>query len=98
MDRETAHKLLDLVLNAKHEGLHIEFAPPCAKGFEASIYIHDWQGEEIVSSRKFTMVRDGMWRTGDDGYRRTQEVVEALEGLQDVRERVWEAEDEIEEE
>ena len=32
MDRETAHKLLDLVLNAKHKGVTFEFTPMCNNG------------------------------------------------------------------
>lgn len=81
MDRETAHKLLDLVLSAKHEGTCIEFKPPCGKGYACGIYIHEWDGDEIVSSRSYFMVGD-VW-CGNVGEKyTTEEIMEVLEGLQ----------------
>lgn len=83
MDRETAHKLLDLVLSAKHEGTSIEFNPPCGKGYACAIYIHEWDGDHIVSSRSYGMVGDVWWGDADEKYT-TEEIMEVLEGLQDA--------------
>lgn len=83
MDRETAHKLLDLVLSAKHEGTGIEFRPPCGRGYGCVICIHEWDGDDIVSSKIYCMVDDVWW--GNDGEKyTTEEIIEVLEGLQDA--------------
>ena len=83
MDRETAHKLLDLVLSAKHEGVTIEFKPPCGKGYACAVYIHEWDGDDIVSSRSYCMLSD-VWRGNGGEEQKTEEIMEVLEGLQDA--------------
>lgn len=86
MDRETAHKLLDLVLSAKHEGVRFEFTPMCNNGGQA-LFIHEWDGGSIVidKCRGYLMNSDGMWIVlGKGGYCTTQEIIEVLEGLQDA--------------
>ena len=85
MDRETAHKLLDLVLSAKHKGVTIEFKPPCGKGFICAIYIHEWDGNDIVSCRSYCMYMVGdVWRGNVGEKYTTEEIMEVLEGLQDA--------------
>lgn len=81
MDRETAHKLLDLVLSSNHEGANIEFKPPCGKGCACAIYIHEWDGDDVVSSRSYFMVGD-VWRGNVGEKYTTEEIMEVLEGLQ----------------
>ena len=83
MDKETAHKLLDLVLSAKHNGVTIEFASRCGKGSLCSIYIHEWEGNEIVSCRSYNLLSDAWWGH-DCKNHSTQEIMEVLEGLQDA--------------
>ena len=83
MDRETAHKLLDLVLSAKHEGTSIEFKPPCGKGYACAVCIYEWDGDDIVSSKIYYMV-DDVWRGNDGEKYTTEEIMEVLEGLQDA--------------
>ena len=53
MDRETAHKLLDLVLSAKHDGVSIKFEPNCGRGYNCSIFIHEWEDDVIVSTKSY---------------------------------------------
>lgn len=85
MDKKTAHKLLDLVLSAKHNGVTIEFKPPCGKGYACAIYIHEWDGDDIVSSRSYCMymVGDVWWGNAGEKYT-TEKIMEVLEGLQDA--------------
>ena len=83
MDRETAHKLLDLVFSSNHEGITIEFKPPCGKGYACAVYIHEWDGDDIVSSRSYYMVGDVWWGNKGEKYT-TEEIMEVLEGLQDA--------------
>lgn len=82
MDKETAHKLLDLVLSAKHNGVMIEFASRCGKGYLCSIYIHEWEGDEIVSCRSYNLLNDDEWWGPDGEKHSTEEIMEVLEGLQ----------------
>lgn len=85
MDRETAHKLLDLVLNAKHKGVTFEFTPMCNNGGQASFFIHEWDGNSISKCRGYTMDIYGAWLVLGEGRRcTTQEIMEVLEGLQDA--------------
>ena len=87
MDKETAHKLLDLVLSAKHEGVRFEFTPMCNNGGQASFFIHEWDGNsiEIRKCRGYTMDIDGSWLVlGEGRHCTTQEIMEVLEGLQDA--------------
>lgn len=85
MDRETAHKLLDLVLNAKHKGVTFEFTPMCNNGGQASFFIHEWDGNSIGKCRGYTMDIDGAWLVlGEGRCCTTQEIMEVLEGLQDA--------------
>lgn len=87
MDRETAHKLLDLVLSAKHDGVRFEFTPMCNNGGQASFFIHEWDGDSIAIDicRGYTMDIDGTWFVLGEGRKcTTQEIIEVLEGLQDA--------------
>lgn len=87
MDRETAHKLLDLVLSAKHDGVRFEFTPLCNNGGQASFFIHERDGDsiEIRKCRGYTMDIDGAWFVLGEGRHCTaQEIMEVLEGLQDA--------------
>ena len=87
MDRETAHKLLDLVLSAKHKGVTFEFTPMCNNGGQASFFIHEWNGNsiEIGKCRGYTMNIDGTWLVlGEGRHCTTQEIMEVLEGLRDA--------------
>ena len=86
MDRETMHKLLDLVLSAKHEGVRFEFTPMCNNGGQA-LFIHEWDGGSIVidKCRGYLMDSDGKWHVlGEGRYCTTQEIMEVLEELQDA--------------
>lgn len=83
MDKKTAHKLLDLVLSAKHNGVTIEFTSRCGKGPLCSIYIHEWEGNEIVSCRGYNLLNDA-WRGNVGEKYTTEEIMEVLEGLQDA--------------
>lgn len=83
IDRGAKHKLLDLVLDAKHDGVHIEFAPQCTKGQVTNIYIHEWEDDEIIASRHYVECRDA-WRDTEHKSYTTQEIMEILEGLQDA--------------
>lgn len=84
MDKETVHKLLDLVLHVKNTDADIKFAALCSKGCACVISIYEWNNREITNARIFCLLRDGRWNDADLNYYTTQEIVEILEGLQDA--------------
>lgn len=83
MDKETAHKLLDLVLSSNYEGASIKFEPPCGRGYNCSIFIHKWEGDDIVSTKSYHLLRNVWWGKNNEAHS-TEEIMEVLEGLQDA--------------
>lgn len=83
MDRKTAHKLLDLVLSAKHDGVSIKFEPTCGRGYNCSIFIHEWEDDVIVSTKSYHLLCNAWWGNNNEDHS-IEEIMEVLEGLQDA--------------
>lgn len=84
MDRETKHKLLDLVLDSKHDGVDITFASPRGRGYSCTISVYDWADDKIIGDRHFNFLSDVGWDDQDLNRYTIQEIMEILEETQDA--------------